>query len=109
MSKLKTDFRDEILPDGDSHRVYNIKKKGTNAIIESDVYLEKAYTPRQEGDEYGAREINELNTKVNDLSESSEQIKTSLNTKQNAIISGTTAPNNGDGRADGTIYIQIMG
>ena len=67
MSELRTDFKDEILQEGEEHRIYSIKRKGTDEIVESDIYLEKAYTPLQEGDEFGAKEVNEINGRLNGL------------------------------------------
>lgn len=69
MSELRTDYKDEILQEGEEHRVYNIKRKGTDEVVESEVYLEKTYEPLQEGDEYGAKDINELNGIVNVLAQ----------------------------------------
>ena len=67
MSELRTDFKDEILQEGEEHRIYSIKRKGTDEIVESDIYLEKAYTPSQEGDEFGAKEVNEIHGRLNGL------------------------------------------
>lgn len=67
MSELRTDFKDEILQEGETHRVYDIKRKGTDEIVESDIYLEKAYTPLQEGNEFGAKEVNEIHGRLNGL------------------------------------------
>ena len=67
MSELRTDFKDEILQEGETHRVYDIKRKGTDEIVESDIYLEKAYTPLQEGDNFGAKEVNEIHGRLNGL------------------------------------------
>lgn len=67
MSELRTDFKDEILQEGETHRVYDIKRKGTDEIVESDIYLEKAYTAMQEGDEFGAKEVNEIHSRLNGL------------------------------------------
>lgn len=67
MSELRTDFKDEILQEGEQHRIYNIKRKGTDEVVESDIYLEKAYEPQQEGDNFGAKEVNEINAHLNVL------------------------------------------
>lgn len=67
MSKLRTDFKDEILQEGETHRVYNIKRKGTDEVVESEVYLEKAYEALQEGDEFGAKDVNEIHVRLNGL------------------------------------------
>ena len=67
MSELRTDFKDEILQEGEEHRIYSIKRKGTDEIVESDIYLEKAYTPLQEGNEFGAKEVNEIHGRLNGL------------------------------------------
>lgn len=67
MSELRTDFKDEILQEGEEHRVYNIKRKGTDEVVESEVYLEKAYEALQEGDEFGAKDVNEIHVRLNGL------------------------------------------
>ena len=67
MSELRTDFKDEILQEGEEHRIYNIKRKDTNEEVESNIYLEKAYTPLQEGNEFGAKEVNEIHGRLNGL------------------------------------------
>lgn len=67
MNELRTDFKDEILQDGEEHRVYNIKRKGTDEVVESEVYLEKAYEPLQEGTEFGAKDVNEIHGRLNGL------------------------------------------
>lgn len=67
MSELRTDFKDEILQEGETHRVYNIKRKGTDEVVESEVYLEKAYEALQEGDEFGAKDVNEIHVRLNGL------------------------------------------
>ena len=67
MSELRTDFKDEILQEGETHRVYNIKRKGTDEVVESEVYLEKAYEALQEGDEFGAKDVNEIHVRLNNL------------------------------------------
>ncbi len=74
MSELRTDFKDEILQEGEEHRVYNIKRKGTDEVVESEVYLEKAYTPQQEGDEFGAKDANEINGRLNGLAPMNELV-----------------------------------
>ena len=71
---LKTDFKDEILAPNETYRKYNIVDEG-GRVIQSKVHLVRAYTPKQEGDSYGALNINELNVIVNRLKESALLIK----------------------------------
>lgn len=74
---LKIDFKDEILEEDREYREYDlIDKKGT--IIQSDIHLVRKDTPMQEGDDYGAKYINELNKEVNTYEER-------LNIKQDKI------------------------
>ena len=64
---LKTDYKDEILPSGQTERTYNIvDQNGT--VVQSNVRLQKAYTPQQVGDNYGATVINEGNKIINQVS-----------------------------------------
>lgn len=86
MSELKTDFKDEILQEGELHRVYNIKRKGTDEVVESEIYLEKAYDPQQEGDEFGAKYINETNRLLNDIVNGTEVLGKYL------YLDGSTVP-----------------
>lgn len=62
---LKTDFKDEILQEGEEHRRYNIKRSGTDDVVESDVYLERADTPQQVGDDFSAGTLNQMTTILN--------------------------------------------
>ena len=62
---LKTTYKDEVLQEGETHRTYNIRKG--EEVVQEGVYLERAYTPQQEGDNYGSKEINELNKIVNSM------------------------------------------
>lgn len=63
---LKTDFKDEILSSSQPYRTYNIvDSKGTT--LYNNVRINKAYTPQQEGDEFGAKHINETNKAINNI------------------------------------------
>lgn len=62
---LKTDFKDEILQEGQQHREYDLVSQN-GSIIQTNVHLVRKDTPQQVGDNYGAKDINELNTEVND-------------------------------------------
>ena len=62
---LKTDFKDEILQEGEEHRRYNIKRSDTNEVVENDVYLERADTPQQVGDDFSAGDLNQMTTILN--------------------------------------------
>lgn len=91
---LRNDFKDEILQEGELHRIYNIRRKSDNEIVESEIYLEKAYTPLQEGDEFGANEVNEI---VNRFTEDEDLINNNTGlisnlTEQLSIESGTWTP-----------------
>lgn len=62
---LKTNFKDEVLQTGRTFREYDLVSS-SGAVIQSNVHLVRKDTPQQVGDNYGAKEINELNTSVND-------------------------------------------
>lgn len=83
---LKTNFKDEILKEGEKNRTYNIRKKSDGSIVQANVYLEKAYTPSQVGDTFGAKQINETNEQVNSNIENIDN----LNTKLSSEISRAT-------------------
>lgn len=60
---FKTDYKDEI-PTGGT-RLYNIvTEDGT--IVQSNVKLVRANTNEQEGDAFGAKEVNDIHSNLND-------------------------------------------
>lgn len=61
---LKTDFKDEILEDGKQYREFDLVSQ-TGDVIQTNVHLVRKDVPQQEGDNYGSKEINELNEEVN--------------------------------------------
>ena len=63
---LKTDFKDEILSDSQPYRIYNIVDSNGSTLY-NNVRITKAYTPQQEGDEFGAKQINETNKAINNM------------------------------------------
>lgn len=63
---LKTDFKDEILSDSQPYRIYNIVDSNGSTLY-NNVRITKAYTPQQEGDEFGAKQINETNKAINEI------------------------------------------
>lgn len=68
---LKTDFKNEILPEGMEYRTYNVIGEDGQTIHEN-VHLEKAYLPRQVGDDFGAQQVNEITLAVNTVDETSK-------------------------------------
>lgn len=62
---LKTTYKDEVLQEGEIYRTYNIMKG--EEVVQEGVHLERAYTPQQEGDDYGSKDINQLNEIVNSM------------------------------------------
>lgn len=62
---LKENYKDEILEAGQS-RTYNMV--GSNGgVLYSNVKLEKAYTPKQKGDNFGADDINQITKAINGI------------------------------------------
>lgn len=88
---LKTDFKDEILAEGTEYRVYDIVNSGGTPVYEN-IHLVRKDTPQQEGDDYGAEEINTLNETVNNC--------------QKKVLSGSSVPNAELG-SDGDVYFMI--
>lgn len=73
---FKTDYKDEI-PAGGT-RLYNIvTEDGT--IVQSNVKLVRANTNEQEGDAFGAKEVNDIHSNLND--------KTTIEELLNGLIS----------------------
>lgn len=59
---LRTDFKDDVLSSGVDHRTYEMTDEGNNRVSFTDV---TSY--QQEGDTFGAAEINATNGAVNTL------------------------------------------
>ncbi len=62
---LKENYKDEILETGQS-RTYNMVDSN-GGVLYSNVKLEKAYTPKQEGDNFGANDINQITKAINGI------------------------------------------
>lgn len=62
---LKTDYKDEILRDGEDRRYNLVDENGR--VVYSNIKLDKAYTPQQEGDEFNAKDINEITKAINGM------------------------------------------
>nr|DAS58824.1 MAG TPA: hypothetical protein [Caudoviricetes sp.] len=62
---LKTDYKDEILRDGEDRRYNLVDENGR--VVYSNIKLDKAYTPQQEGDEFNAKDVNEIHGRLNGL------------------------------------------
>ena len=60
---LKTDYRDEILKQGERRKYKLVDDKG-NVFI-SGLHLEKDYIPLQEGDDFGAVDVNNITKSLN--------------------------------------------
>lgn len=84
---LKENYKNEILEAGQS-RTYNMV--GSNGeVLYSNVKLEKAYTPKQEGDNFGANDINQITKAINGIIDLIYPVGTIYETK-----SATFNPNN---------------
>lgn len=62
---LKENYKDEILETGQS-RTYNMVDSN-GGVLYSNVKLEKAYTPKQEGDSFSANDMNAITKAVNEI------------------------------------------
>lgn len=62
---LKETYKDEILETGQS-RTYNLVDSN-GGVLYSNIKLEKAYTPKQEGDNFGANDINQITKAINGI------------------------------------------
>lgn len=62
---LKTNYKDEVLQEGETYRKYNLMKG--EEVVQEGIHLVPVYSPQQEGDDYGAKDINELNKIVNSM------------------------------------------
>lgn len=75
---LKTDYKDEILRDEEDRRYNLVDENGR--VVYSNIRLDKAYTPQQEGDKFSAKDINDTNKAVNDLNKSYHTLNESYHT-----------------------------
>lgn len=66
MKRFKTDYKDEVPKDG--KRLYNAVDDKTNAIINKDIRLVRSNTNIQEGDTFGAMELNDIGKHLNGVS-----------------------------------------
>lgn len=94
MADLKTDYQDDVLDTTqNTNRVFNIKDSNGNTIY-SNVSLEDVTAYLQEGDGYGATEINETNRVINGIRSHIGMIiqSTTLDTEEKviAIYGGTS-------------------
>lgn len=93
---LKTDYKDDILnTEVNVNRKFNIvRSNGT--LVEQNVELRETTVFEQEGDSFGAKDINETNEAIVDVR---GQIHTNLlnPTAQTQTMNGVTFTNNGDG------------
>lgn len=62
---LKTDYKDEILRDGEDRRYNLVDENGK--VVYSNIKLDKAYTPQQEGDEFNAKDVNDITKAINGM------------------------------------------
>ena len=74
MATLKTDYVDDVLDTSENTtRIYDIVDANGN-VIESDIHFEEKTVYSQEGDSYGATEINEQNETINSMNQVIEDL-----------------------------------
>lgn len=91
ITKLSTDFKDDILSDSSGRRKFQMIDNGDDTYSFVDV---TDYS--QTGSVYGAKEVNEEREAINAIIDE-------LNKKQSQITGGTAEPSGG---SDGDVYIQ---
>ena len=91
ITKLSTDFKDDILSDHSGRRKFQMIQNDDGTVSFEDV---TEYS--QTGSAYGAKEVNEEREAINAIIDE-------LNKKQSQITGGTEAPTGG---SDGDVYIQ---
>lgn len=84
---LKTDYKNYVLPDGTTLKKYQMINNEDGTVSFKDV---TNYT--QQGDRFGADDINATNAEVN--------------TKQPKVLYGTTEPSDSLG-VDGDLYVML--
>lgn len=85
MAILKVDYANAV--PSTAHKVYDVKVHADDSTSLADVYLQDKTTYIVEGDPFGAADINETNTQVNENTAAIASIGTVLQFYQ-----GTTAP-----------------
>lgn len=96
---LKTDYKDEILRDGEDRRYNLVDENGR--VVYSNIKLEKAYTPQQQGDNLSANDINAITKAVNKILSSIHRVGDIIittSTEDPSNIYGGTWERYGEGR-----------
>lgn len=96
---LKENYKDEILKTGQS-RTYNMVDSN-GGVLYSNVKLEKSYTPKQEGDNFSANDINAITKAVNKILSSIHRVGDIIittNAENPSSIYGGTWERYGEGR-----------
>lgn len=67
---LPVNYKDDLLDTTqNTHRRYAIKKTSDDSTIQADVYLEDITEYTQEGDNFGAQDLNNTNKAINDATD----------------------------------------
>lgn len=96
---LKENYKDEILQSGQS-RTYNMIDSN-GGVLYSNIKLEKAYTPQQQGDNLSANDINAITKAINKILSSIHRVGDIIITTNNenpSNIYGGTWERYGEGR-----------
>lgn len=96
---LKENYKDEILQSGQS-RTYNMIDSN-GRVLYSNIKLEKAYTPQQQGDNLSANDINAITKAINKILSSIHKVGDIIITTNNenpSNIYGGTWERYGEGR-----------
>lgn len=96
---LKENYKDEILQSGQS-RTYNMIDSN-GGVLYSNIKLEKAYTPQQQGDNLSANDINAITKAINKILSSIHRVGDIIITTNNenpSNIYGGTWKRYGEGR-----------
>lgn len=96
---LKENYKDEILQSGQS-RTYNMIDS-SGGVLYSNIKLEKAYTPQQQGDNLSANDINAITKAINKILSSIHRVGDIIITTNNenpSNIYGGTWERYGEGR-----------
>lgn len=102
MAELKTDYKDQLLDSlVNTKRVYNLVDADGNVVREN-VSLEDVTVYSQDGDNFGAADINKTNEEVNQLNRNLEVVNNNIK----GLIKKTTVTGTTD--VNGTLTTQLL-
>lgn len=102
---LKTDYVNDVLASSNDKRHFAVKNMNDDSVIYADVYLDELTSYAQEGDHFGAGDINATNEAVNDNADAI----TTMNTTNTFTVDSTAWVANSDSTTSGFTHVATIG